>query len=1120
MRFYRFIFATISLGLLAGCDPKSGEGKADFEFPDWDGQTLFEAVPTAESGVAFANELRFDPDFNIYTYRNYYNGGGVALGDVNNDGLTDLYFSGNQVANELYLNRGDLQFEPAGAAAGVAGTGGWSTGVSMADVNGDGWLDIYVCNSGELDGDNKQNELFINNQDGTFTEAATDWGIADRGYGTHGVFFDYDRDGDLDLYLLNNSYQAIGSFNLRKNERPKRDPVGGDKLFRNDLINADGPSRPGFTDVSVEAGMYGSVIGFGLGVTVGDVDRDGWQDIYVSNDFFERDYLYINQTDGTFQEVLTDRMQSISAASMGADLADINNDGYGDIFVTEMLPETNARIKTATTFENWNRYQYNVQNDYYHQFTRNVLQRNNGDGTFSEVGRLSGVEASDWSWGALIFDMDNDGNKDLFVANGIYQDLTNRDFLDFIAADETKKAIITRNGVDFKALVDAIPSNPVPNYAFRNQGPAGEYRFEKVSAAYGLDLAWFTNGSAYGDLDNDGDLDLVINNTNGPALVYRNHARAQNDRSYLQLRLSGRAPNTAALGSQVTVHTPAGSQYLEAMPMRGFESTVDGKLHFGLGAATMVDSLVIIWPDGGRQVVIQPEINQLLALTQPEGTGLASARPTVARGLRPQEAAAYGIDFVHQENRYSDFDVDPLLYHMRSAEGPALCSGDFNGDGAADFYIGGAKGQPGALYLNAGERFRRVEVPVFTQDANAEDVDCACFDADGDGDADLYVASGGSEFGATNTSLLDRLYRNEGGGSNWVRTNQTLPNSRRPVISSSVAVNDVDADGDLDVFVGGRMLAGAYGEPSDSYLLLNDGAGNFTSQPQAALDKLGLVTDAAWADLDADGRAELVIVGEWMVPKIFSYANGTLHPYTDIDPPHDISGWYNRILVADLDGNEFPDLVLGNHGLNSRFRASAAEPILLHYADFDGNGRKEPVISTVEDGVHYPMPLLHDLNKQMPGLRKRYLKYAGFGEQTTEDIFGTEALDNATTYRVTELRSLVLLNDGKTLTARPLPLAAQEAPLYALAATDVDGDGDQDLLTGGNFYYAKPEVGRYDADRGDILYNDGSGTFTPGPNLGVRGEPRAFAVLPFRSGSVVLAGRNNDTPLVYRLNSQ
>jgi hypothetical protein len=1100
---------------LSACKSDGVNEVTSGEYPSWDKETLFEPVAPTTTGVNFANTLAYDENFNIYKYRNFYNGGGVALGDINNDGLTDIYFSGNRVDNKLYLNKGDFQFEDITDKAGIAGKAAWNTGVTMADVNSDGFLDVYLCNSGDIEGDNRSNELYINNQDGTFTEVADAYGLANEGLSTHAVFFDYDRDGDLDCYLLNNSYQAIGSFNLERNERPKRDEKGGDVLYRNDGGK--------FTDVSEAAGIYGSIIGFGLGVTVGDVDRDGWPDIYVSNDFFERDYLYVNNHDGTFRETLTEAMSSISAASMGADMADINNDGYGEIFVTEMLPATNARLKTATTFENWNKYQFNLENDYYHQFTRNMLQRNNGDGTYTEIGRMAGVEATDWSWGALIFDFENDGYKDLFVANGIYQDLTNRDFLDYIAADEFKKEVTASGKVDFKVLVDAIPSNPVPNAAFRNLGPSADYDFKNIAADYGLDLNGFSNGSAYGDLDNDGDLDLVVNNVNRSAVVYRNHAEAENGNHWLQISPEQEGANRFAVGTKVTIHAGGETFYLEHNPMRGFQSSMDYRMHFGLGSHEKLDSLVVEWPEGEREVLTGIGVDQLLKL-KPGQISLAS-KASLAPAASPIFSQQMVKGSTHKENRFSDFDRDPLLYQMLSAEGPALCAGVFNKAQGTGYYLGGARDQAGKFILSATRNSGSINEELLEADKLSEDVACACFDANGDGRDDVYVVSGSSEFGASSTALLDRLYLSTSNPRKWTKSPQLLPNSKRPAVGSVVKNYDVDGDGDQDVFVGSRIRPGLYGVPADSYLLLNDGKGNFTDSEDENLKELGMVTDAAWADLDGDGRAELIVVGEWMSPQAYTFSNGNLEPFTlnfqagpqvqgtDKGAEMDLHGWYNAISVTDLNGDGKQDLLLGNHGLNSRFRASAEEPVIMHVNDFDQNGKAEQIVSTYENGKAYPMPLLHDLVKQMPSLRKRYLKYSSFGDQTMEDIFSKEVLDRSVVNRATELRSLALLNNGGGgFSVSYLPMRAQEFPVYAIASDDFDDDGDQDVLLGGNFYYAKPEIGRFDAGRGLLLINDGKGNLTalsPAESgVNVPGEIRQ--IVKIRGGGYLL-GRNNDS---------
>jgi hypothetical protein len=1055
--------------------------------------TLFIEIPSNISGVDFRNDLSFDEDFNVFTYRNYYNGGGVAIGDVNNDGLADLYFTGNLVPNKLYLNRGDFRFEDVTDKAGVAGARAWSTGVAMADVNGDGLLDIYVCNSGDISGDNKQNELFINQGDGTFLEQAEAYGLADQGFSTHAVFFDYDKDGDLDVYLLNNSYQAIGSFNKMQNERIKRDPVGGDKLFRNDGDK--------FTDVSEEAGIYGSVIGFGLGITIGDVNQDSWPDIFISNDFFEKDYLYINNQDGTFTESLEGAMRSISAASMGADIADVNGDGLLDIFVTDMLPEPLPRLKQVTTFENWDKFQFNKTHGYHYQFSRNMLHLNNGDGTFSEVGRLANMEATDWSWGALILDMDNDGKRDVFVANGIYQDITDLDYLNFIDNQETKIKIISQDGVNYKALIDPIPINPISNYAFRN---LGDLRFENVADAWGLAQPIHSNGAAYGDLDNDGALDLVISNVNQPAQIFKNQGRSQNPELHaIQFRLVGKGKNTQAIGAQIRVTSGDKIFYAEQMPNRGFQSSVDPKITIGLGEISQVESIEVLWPDGKYTELKNHPADKLMVIKWEDARDMPTGKAFFEKPGMPlfEKEKETGLDFIHSENSFVDFDRDRLTYFMFSTEGPAFTKGDVNGDGLEDIYFGGGKTFPGRLYLSLRSgKYLESPQAAFAADALSEDTDAVFFDADGDGDLDLFVTSGGNESGFGMPDLSDRLYLNDGKGNFTKSSQAALANVVGS--SSSVKLIDVNEDGAMDLFVGGRLVPFTYGAPANSQLWINDGKGNFSEQSSVlapAFKDLGMVTDAQVVDWDGDGKNDLVVVGEWMAPTFFKNTGGKLEK---IEMPNlnSLKGWYRVIEVGDFDGNGLPDFAIGNHGLNTKFKASSASPVTMFLNDFDQNGSIEQIYTKQSGDTQVPYTLKHELERQVPGIKKKYIRYTDYNDKALGDIFPKDIIEKSLIQEVRNLESGILLNQGNgTFEWKPFPRMAQRSWVFAIHVADIDSDGKQDLILGGNLAQIKPEVGKLDASYGEVLLGNGDGSFKFVPNrehgLRLDGDIRAFSSL-------------------------
>ena len=1061
-------------------------------------KVLFELKDSTSTGFTFNNSLAYDKDFNVYKYRNFYNGGGVAIGDVNNDGFEDIYMVSNQGKNKLFLNKGNWKFEDISESAGIGGERAWSTGVTMVDINADGYLDIYVCNSGDVKGDNKENELFINNGDLTFTEQAEEYNLNDKGFSTHASFFDYDKDGDLDVYILNNSFQAIGSFNLRKNERPVRNELGGDKLMRND----DGR----YVDVSEDAGIYGSVIGFGLGITVGDVNNDQWEDIFISNDFFERDYLYINQKDGTFKEDLENQMLSISGASMGADIADINGDGYNEIFVTEMLPNSKERLKSVTTFEDWDRYNLGFSNGYHHQFTRNVLHLNNGNNTFSEISRFLGVEASDWSWGALFFDMDNDGFKDLFIANGIYRDLTNQDYLQYIANESVMASVINDDGVNYKKLIDIIPSNKIPNQSYKNNG---DLTFEEFTTS-GLNTPSFSNGSAYGDLDNDGDLDLVVNNVNMPSFLYENKADSIIGNNYLTIEFEGSTQNTYGYGAEVILTKASGDEvHYEFQPARGFQSSMENKLTIGLGKEEKVD-IKVIWPENKVSDLNDISTNQKIKVSIDEAIDFDNADSENNEVLL--ELITDGPEILHKENNYNDFNQERLRYHMISTSGPCASIADLDGDDVNEILLPGPLGSSDLIIAKEVKE-------IIPNSKSAEHTRCDVFDADGDGDLDIYMASGGVELSQYSDLLYDVLALNDGNG-NFTTTNQKLPNTEARSSTGAVAHGDIDGDGDTDLFVGERLAINKWGKPVSGFILSNDGKGNFedvTSNVCPELAEIGMITDALLEDLDGDKDLDLIVVGEFMPITIFSNNGGKL---TKLELDESLSGWWNVVKAVDIDNDGDLDIVAGNHGTNSKFKTTPDHPIRLYYNDFDNNSFPEAIMTyESEEGNIYPYALRHNLAARLPILKKKFPDFESYKNATIEDVFSKEQLESSIVYKADELRSLVLINDGNMNFEKViLPKTVQISPMYAIAHYDLNKDGFEDLIMGGNLYKVQPEAGRYDASYGHILINQQDGTFKDESRkygFSVKGEIRDIEV----DNDIIYIFRNNDSVLKYKLKS-
>ncbi len=1075
---------------------------------------LFSEVSPSHSKIDFENSLEETDEFNIIEYLYFYNGGGVAAGDINNDGLPDLYFSSNQKANKLYLNKGNFVFDDITDKAGVEGKGNWKTGVTMADVNGDGFLDIFICGVGDYKSFNGENQLLINNGDLTFTDRTQEYGLAFRGFSTQASFLDYDGDGDLDMYLLNHSVHSVrtyGDVSLRE----QIDPHAGDKLYRNDLIPFGAKK---FTDVTLAAGITSSALGYGLGIGVSDINLDGNPDIYVSNDFHENDYLYINDGKGKFEDVVEKSIPHCSRFSMGNDIADINNDGWPDIITLDMLPKNEKVIKTTAGEDPFDIYQFKLKFGYHTQFARNTLQLNRGldsEGNvlFSDVAAVAGIEATDWSWAALAADFDNDGNKDIFIANGILRRPNDMDYVSFIAKDSVQKYSSDRE------IAEKMPSGMVPDFFFRNKG---DLTFEDVSSMWLGNEPDLSNGAAYADLDNDGDLDLVVNHLNGKPSVYRNGSD-RTESHYLDVQLQGKSPNNFGVGAKVIAYADEKKLYHEVAPSRGWLSSVDYKIHIGLGPSAVIDSLIVIWPDKKYQTLKSIVVDTLLNVKQTDAGGDFDYRQLHAT---PQMLGATNklLRYRHIENDFKPLNEEKLIPHVLSTEGPAIACADVNGDKLTDLFIGGAAGQLSQLFIQrtSGELTLTTQRDI-ALDVDAEDIASAFFDADEDGDADLLVAGGGQQFTGQDPRLLPRLYLNNGRGV-FSRSQKHLP--RIFVDASCVRPGDFDNDGDLDIFIGARVLAGQYGVNPTSYLLQNNGRGEFrdiTSDAFATVGEqpgaIGMVTDAFWTDLNSDNRSDLVVAGEWMPLTIFEQQNGKFIDKTKQYGLGNSNGWWNALCPADLDGDGDLDFLAGNFGWNSKLRPSLKEPVSMIVNDIDHNGSLDHLLTYFNDGKEHPTISKDQLVKQVPSLKKKFLKYRDYGNVKLEDIVpidkGGIDVKRAYTFSSAWIENM----QGKFI-LHELPVEAQAFPIFSLHADDIDEDGDLDVLAVGNLYGVQPDFGRYDAGYGLMLLNGGQGSLKALPlsssGFLVKGEARGVeSVLAAGKKKRWIVTRNNDTALVF-----
>jgi hypothetical protein len=1045
----------------------------------------------------------------------FYNGGGIGAGDFNNDGLIDLFFSSNQGQNKIYLNQGKLKFKDVTAEAQILQDGGWSTGVSVVDINNDGLLDIYVCRVGNFGTLHSKNQLLIcqgidKNGVPFYKDEAHEYGLDFSGFSTHAVFFDYDMDGDLDMFLLNHSVHQSGTFAPRSSFLGTYNPLSGDRLYRNDGNNK-------FTDVTKESAINSSAISYGLGVGVSDIDLDGWPDMYVGNDFHENDYLYINQHNGTFKEELTDRIMHTSQFSMGVDIADINNDAYPDIISMDMLPSDPYILKRSLGEDEYNTFNMKLGYGYNNQYTRNNLQLNRRNGMFSEVGLYASVAATDWSWAPLWMDFDNDGLKDLFVSNGIPKRLNDMDYVNYVSSNEIQEKVLNSNlGDKDMALINKFPEIKLPNKFFKN---LGNVQFQDLENQIKGDVPTFSNGAVYADLDNDGDLDVVVNNIDDPVLVYENKSNDKKDKPFLEVKLKGSSKNINAIGAKIIVYDSNEIRTYEKYPVRGFQSSMEIPMHIGLDK-TKVDSILLIWPDNTYQSIQWKESSQITIQYQPGLPKYDYARLTTHWKNPTRQMVditkEVNLQFKHEENPFEEFDREPLIPFMVSREGPALAVGDANGDGLDDVFIGSSKGNKSAIFLQLPSgKFERSVQPALDNDSTYEDVDAAWIDVNNDGKTDLVIAGGGNEYYGNDTIQQPRVYLNDG-KAHFTKLAHAFDNIF--LTASCVVPYDFNGDGYVDLFIGARAVPFEYGQIPQSYLLQNDGKGHFkdvTAQYNMELSKIGFVKNALWYDMDKDGNKDLIVSLEWGGIVAFINNKGSFTKKILSDK----NGWWNFVLPVDINGNGNISLIAGNEGLNNRLTASVKEPVRLYYNDFDDNGKKEQVLTYYLQGHEIPFANKDELQKQIPIIKKRFLYAEDFAKASLNNIFSADKLKNADVLTADYFPNSVLINDGKlNFITQPLPWLAQLSPYKDGVVVNANNDKLPDILLFGNFYENNIQMGRNDADFGMILINRGNGKFDCESinGLQIKGQVRHIKKIKIGKQEAYIIVRNNDSAMVIK----